>query len=147
MKWYCEHLSGSHQDIAKECAFRDREISEGAVLTTNSGKVGAWYFDDDIDTRPTTYFGWKEAEAYACKCKCESDCPVFQARQREIDNFVESVISQGTEFAWHIWRELNHYLMTRNSPSGSVYPREITLPREYASWEVADNLHAELTRG
>lgn len=132
MNWYCEHVNGSYKDIARNCAFRDKEISEGAVLGTNAGKVGAWYFDDEVDTRPTAYLGWKEVKAYACNCKCESDCPVLQARRREIDDFVNSVITQGYMSVWHTWSELNHYLTCRYNPMGSVYPRDIQLPRECA---------------
>lgn len=146
MKWYCEHLNGRHSELAKKCEFLDKDVSDGAVLATNGGKVGAWYFGDDIDTRPTTVCGWKTIEAHACNCKCENECPVAIARSREIDEFVQSVIEQGEWHAFHVWSELNRYIMTKNNPMGAIYPQDVQLPREYA-YEAADRLHSLLTGG
>lgn len=145
MKWYCEHLNGRHSEIAQKCEFLDKDVSDGAVLATNGGKAGAWYFDDDIDTRPSTVHSWKTVNAHACNCKCENKCPVAIVRQREIDAFVESVMTQGLDTAWHIWRQLNHYIMTRNNPMGAVYPRDVQLPREYVT-EAENVLYAQLMR-
>lgn len=143
MKWYCEHLNGRHANLAADCAFRDRETSEGVALATNGGKVGAWYFDDEVDTRPTTFFAWQNVKAYACNCKCESECPVVIARRREIDEFVENVIAKGLWTALHISSELNNYVMMRSN--GALYPRDIDLPREYAD-EASNILHERLSK-
>lgn len=145
MKWYCEHLNGRHSDLAQKCTFLDNDVSDGAVLGSNEGKSGAWYFDDEIDTRPSTVHGWKTIEAHACNCKCEIECPVAIARTHEIDAFVQSVMAQGTWPAFHVWAELNHYIMTKNNPHGAVYPQDIQLPREYA-YEAADKIHELLKK-
>lgn len=73
MSWYCEYC-GTEQ--GQQCPFRDKELTEGAILTTNGGQAGAWYIDDEIDTRPTATFGWKEVRAYACKKPDDECCPV-----------------------------------------------------------------------
>ena len=143
MNWYCEHLNGRHARLAAECAFRDRETSEGAVITTNAGQVGAWYFDDEFDTRPSTCYGWEETKAYACNCKCESKCPVAIAREREISEFVESVIAKGVWYAFHIRSELYSYVMMRSN--GAIFPRDIDLPREYAR-DASNLLHEWISK-
>ena len=90
MEWYCQYCNS---EIGKQCPFRDKQLSDGAVLVTNGGKAGAWYFDDDIDTRPSTTFFWKDVQAYACNATNEADCPAangvgvskeeFARRQKE----------------------------------------------------------------
>lgn len=72
MEWYCQYCNSA---VGQQCPFRDRQLSDGPVLVSNGGQAGAWYFDDDIDTRPTTIFYWKDVKAYACNAENEADCP------------------------------------------------------------------------
>lgn len=143
MNWYCEHLKGRHADVAKTCAHLDGDISDGAVLVTNGGQAGSWYFDEDIDTRSTTVCGWATVEAQSCSCENEKECPVFKARESEIKAFVSGVILKGYDYARNIERELYGYLMTKNNPFGRSMPMEI---RDELHRDCADDAYKLLSK-
>lgn len=73
MEWYCKHCK---TEQGQQCPFRDKELKTGPALVTNAGKAGAWYIDEEIDTRPTAVFYWKDVQAYACNLPQGRCCPV-----------------------------------------------------------------------
>lgn len=72
MEWYCQYCN---TEQGQQCPFRAKQLSDGSVLVTNGGQVGSWYRDEEIDTRPTATYFWKDAQAYACNAPDAESCP------------------------------------------------------------------------
>lgn len=143
MNWFCEHLSGRHSAMAQKCRYLDSETADGAVLTSNAGAAGAWYIDDELDTRPSTICSWKTIEAHPCNCKCENECPVAREREREIDALVEDILAKGARYAHDCRHSLYSYHMTQFNPMGAIYPKEYGVPKD-CYYEVEEKLYDRL---
>lgn len=131
MEWYCRYQKGEYAGCSEQCPYRSKDKEDGSILTTNAGEIGTWHIDEEIDTRPTAVYGWRDVSVYACDCSDEKLCPVTQIKSAELSQFVDDVKASGEREGWRIWHELYHCIMTRCNPGGRRIPDGVEIKAEY----------------